>query len=704
MTGFTPGAESERAAPGGAARQRVSPLLVLLDTPARRIEAAVILFVLLVGLGAWAYQGVKTSLRDLRASSLQTLADSEAVAIDAWIEKNRAEAVQWSRDPGVRGAILELGAMARSGASPATLRDAPARTRFLEALAPLLADNRRVAVKAVDRSGEIIASRVPEYVGLYVGADVAKELAPVFAGRSEFLSPRPEEERLLNSPVVAYPRPIVWFMAPVRDDRDEVIAAFGFGVYADARFSAILSTAALGASGEAYAFDRSGRMLSESRFANDAVGDNADRDTPGPMLRDPGDPAEAAAGSNDAGAPSRPLTALAHAAITGGMMSDSSAHHGVLIAPYRNYRGTEVVGAWRWLPDHGIGIGVEVAAAEAYAPLRYLTFAYWAVFALAMVGVGVAILSWLFAERAWREGRNLGPYRIGERIGEGGTATVYRATHALLKRPTAVKILKPHMTADEVVARFEREVQLASRLTHPAAIEIYDFGRARDGTFYYAMEYLDGVTLGDLVARDGPMPPGRAAHVLKHVCEALREAHGQGLVHRDIKPQNIMLCQRGGDFDVVKVLDFGLAKDLYSVETRDITQYARVLGTPLYMAPERIGNPGVADALTDLYSLGALAFNLLTARPVFDAPTALDLERAIFETIPPKVSAIAGAPIPKAFDDLVASLLAKDPRDRPQSADAVIDTLAAILAAHPWRRDDARRWWQEFYAARAATA
>jgi serine/threonine-protein kinase len=704
MAGFTPGAESERAAPGGAARHRVSPLLVLLDTPARRTEAAVILLVLLVGLGWWAYQGVKTSLRDLRATSLQTLADSEAVAIDAWIEKNRAEAVQWARDPGVRGAILELNTMARSGASPATLRDAPARTRFLEALGPLLGDNRRVAVKAVDRAGEIIASRVPEYVGLYVGADVAKEMAPVFAGRPEFLSPRPEEERLLNSPVVAYPRPIVWFMAPVRDERDEVIAAFGFGVYADARFSAILSTASLGASGEAYAFDRSGRMLSESRFANDAGRGDGNRDTPGPMLRDPGDPADAAPGSNDGGASSRPLTALAQAAITGGMMSDPSAHRGVIVDPYRNYRGTDVVGAWRWLPDHGIGIGVEVEAAEAYAPLRYLTFAYWAVFALAMVGVGVAILSWLFAERAWREGRNLGPYRIGERIGEGGTATVYRATHALLKRPTAVKILKPHMTADEVVARFEREVQLASRLTHPAAIEIYDFGRARDGTFYYAMEYLDGVTLADLVTRDGPMPPGRAAHVLTHVCEALREAHGQGLVHRDIKPQNIMLCQRGGDFDVVKVLDFGLAKDLYSVETRDITQYARVLGTPLYMAPERIGNPGVADALTDLYSLGALAFNLLTGRPVFEAPTALDLERAILESVPPRVSAIAGAHVPKAFDELVAALLAKDPRDRPQSADAVIDALAEILAVHPWHRDDARRWWQEFYAARAATA
>ena len=665
-----------------------------------------ILVVLLVGLGVWVYHGVKDSLRDLRSSSLQTLADAEAVAIDAWIEKNRAEAAQWSRDATVVGAVEELSGIARSGTSSATLRDAPARARFLEALAPLLADNRRVAVKAVDRSGEIIASRVAEYVGLHVGPDVAKELAPVFAGRTAFLAPRPEEERLLNSPVIAYPRPVVWFMAPIRNDQGDVIAAFGFGVYADVRFSAILGTASLGSSGEAYAFDRSGRMLSESRFASETPPANVERDVASgrPVLRDPGDPDDANGSSRDTSMSSRPLTALVQAAVTGSVMSDPSAHRGVLVDPYRNYRGIEVVGAWRWLPDHGIGIGVEIGAVEAYAPLRYLTFAFWSVFALAMIGLGAAVLSWLFAERTRREGRHLGPYRIGERLGEGGTATVYRATHALLKRPTAVKILKPHMTADEVVARFEREVRLASRLTHPAAIEIYDFGRTRDGTFYYAMEYLDGVTLADLVARDGPLPPGRAAHVLKHVCEALREAHGQGLIHRDIKPQNIMLCQRGGDYDVVKVLDFGLAKDLYGADSRDITQYARVLGTPLYMAPERIGNPGVADPRTDLYSVGALAFNLLTGRPVFSAPTAIDLERAILESVPPRVSAVVGPGVPPELDALVARLLAKDPRDRPQSADAVIDVLMATLASHPWQRDDARGWWQEFYAARTVSA
>ena len=154
------------------------------------------------------------------------------------------------------------------------------------------------------------------------------------------------------------------------------------------------------------------------------------------------------------------------------------------------------------------------------------------------------------------------PVPLEREIGEGGMARVYLARHALLKRPTALKLLKPHLASDEIVARFEREVQLASQLVHPNTIEIYDYGRTRDGLFYYVMEYLEGESLDRLVAAHGPMPAGRAIHVLKQVCAALREAHGRGLVHRDIKPQNIMLCERGGEHDVVKILDFGLVKDV----------------------------------------------------------------------------------------------------------------------------------------------
>ena len=204
-----------------------------------------------------------------------------------------------------------------------------------------------------------------------------------------------------------------------------------------------------------------------------------------------------------------------------------------------------------------------------------------------------------------REARRLGavPPRGQDRRRRHGERVP--AVHALLKRPTALKILKPHLATDELVARFEREVQLASRLEHPATIEIFDYGRTRDGTFFYAMEYIDGITLARLVEQDGAQALPRVAHILKQVCEALREAHGKGLIHRDIKPGNVMLCERGGEADVVKVLDFGLIKDVHATDTRDITQYARVLGTPAYMAPERIRNPADADPTVDIYAVGA---------------------------------------------------------------------------------------------------
>ncbi len=186
--------------------------------------------------------------------------------------------------------------------------------------------------------------------------------------------------------------------------------------------------------------------------------------------------------------------------------------------------------------------------------------------------------------------QRLGAYTLERRISEGGMATIYLARHALLKRPTAIKILKKHVATDEFVHRFEREVQLASQLRHPNTVEIYDFGRTREGQPYYVMEYLDGVTLAELVEHSGRVPPGRVIHILRQVAAALREAHERGLIHRDVKPENVMLCRRGED-DVVKLLDFGLVKNLERADTRDITKQLKIVGTPRYMAPERLLNP-----------------------------------------------------------------------------------------------------------------
>lgn len=272
-----------------------------------------------------------------------------------------------------------------------------------------------------------------------------------------------------------------------------------------------------------------------------------------------------------------------------------------MLEPYRNYRGAEVIGAWRWLPDARMAVAVEVEAAEAYGPLKYLQTAFEVLFALVLVSMTAAASTSLWAVRVrMREAKRLGQYRIEREIGEGGMSHVYLARHSHLDRPAAVKVLKPHLATDEALTRFRREAQLCSQLSHPNTIEIYDYGNTRDGRWYYAMEYLRGISLEELVRRDGPMPVARVVHALRQVCGSLQEAHERGWVHRDVKPSNIMLCERAGRHDVVKVVDFGLIKQVRNPDTRDITQYSRILGTPLYMAPERLRDPADADARVDL--------------------------------------------------------------------------------------------------------
>ena len=290
--------------------------------------------------------------------------------------------------------------------------------------------------------------------------------------------------------------------------------------------------------------------------------------------------------------------------------------------------------------------------------------------------------------------QRLGAYTLEKQISEGGMATIYLARHALLKRPTAIKVLKKRIATDEFIHRFEREVQLASQLMHPNTVEIYDFGRTREGQPYYVMEYLDGVTLDELVAETGALPPGRAVHVLRQVAAALREAHMRGLVHRDVKPDNVMLCRRGED-DVVKLLDFGLVKNLERAPTRDITKQLRVLGTPRYMAPERIVNPADVDARSDIYAWGAVAYFLLTGKPIFDGDDDLELSNQALHRPAPRISE-SEPDVPEALDALVAACLEKDRARRPQSADAVIEALDRVASRLSWTPSDASAWWARF--------
>ena len=698
-------------APKGLPRHRRSLAVVFFGTPEQRVEAVAIAVLILAGLGYWTYTGVKRSLQEVRSASLRAVLESKVDALRTWSDARRSEAERWGSDPGVVDAVRRLETLARAGARREALWASPARARFVAALEPFFADRDAVAANAVDRDGVIIATRTEPHIGTRVGPTMLADLASVFNGGVRFISPRPESQRIPEITKSAYDRPIVWFAAPVRGADGRVIAALELGLYADTRFAGLFGLGWLTESQstvEGYAFDDNALLLTKARWfpqLRDAglLPPGATTAAFGVRLHDPGY-------ELGPGAPrptdfeSRPFTPLVERAIASRTQTDASAHEGVLLEPYRNYVGLDVIGAWRWLPEYGIGIAVEVSRDEAYAPIRYLTVAFQAVFAMLVIAVAAALGSTFSVARLRREERQLGVYRLEGKIDEGGMATVHRAVHALLKRPTALKILKPHLATDELIARFEREVQLASRLEHPATIEIFDYGRTRDGTFFYAMEYIDGITLARLVEKDGPQAVPRVAHVLKQVCESLREAHAKGLVHRDIKPANVMVCERGGESDVVKVLDFGLVKDMHATEVRDITQYARLLGTPAYMAPERIRNPAEAAPAVDIYAVGALAYYLLTGKRVFEAPNELELARQVLEVEAPRASGATRQPIPKALDDLIARCLAKDPAARPERVDDLIAVFAGLLRAHPWTQEAAARWWHDYRGAQEAAA
>ena len=246
--------------------------------------------------------------------------------------------------------------------------------------------------------------------------------------------------------------------------------------------------------------------------------------------------------------------------------------------------------------------------------------------------------------------------------------------------------------SDEFIHRFEREVQIASQLLHPNTALIYDFGRTREGQPYYVMEYLDGVTLAELVAHSGHVPAGRVIHILRQVGAALREAHQHGMIHRDVKPENVMLCRRGED-DVVKLLDFGLVKNLERAQTRDITKQLKILGTPRYMAPERILNPADVDGRSDIYALGAVGYFLLTGKPIFEGDNNLEITNQVLHAAAPRAAASGVPGIPEGLDELVAACLEKDRAQRPQSVDAVIEALDRLSSRLAWTNADAETWW-----------
>jgi serine/threonine-protein kinase len=312
-------------------------------------------------------------------------------------------------------------------------------------------------------------------------------------------------------------------------------------------------------------------------------------------------------------------------------------------------------------------------------------------------GVIVAVMGSYRLEKLQRqafEAQQLGQYRLLRLLASGGMGDVYLAEHVLLRRPCAIKLIRPDQAGDRAtLERFEHEVQAMATLTHWNTVLVFDYGHADDGTFYYVMEYISGPTLEALVARHGSLPAARAIHLLRQICGALREAHGIGLLHRDIKPTNLLVSTRGGVHDVIKLLDFGLVQEIgLGRKAERLTVEGTILGSPPYMAPEQAAGRTDIDVRADLYALGGVAYFLLTGQPPFPRETAMQmmLAHAYEPVVPPRT---IRPEIPEDLEAVLLRCLRKKPDERYAGVDELDKALEACADAQGWTEERAAAWW-----------
>ncbi len=677
-----------------------------------------VLLIAMLGLGAWLVNTVEADLDTAASTSLKNAVWRNSFIVQQW-SRAKQESVLWARDRDVRDAIAELMQVAPSqpnGLAEA-LRAHPAANELGASLAPLFsslvppgaASEVKVGYLVFDFEHSTLIAASPKY---------ASKLA---RGAS-----RTGSQLLLDcklyGPRVQLPYRISDLFDQAQDRHQPAVTSYAVPVYLGdfeevkrqelertAPAAVLLAVterplrlgemseemAASGSPADTYLFNSEGLLLSNLRRDDllQEVGLLPEGDGSSVLdltLRDPGRRLPKIEGelSTD---PGLPLTRLVATATE---LRDTTPH--AIIEPYRDILGREVIGAWVWLDELDIGIATEVEADFVFDSVDSIRWAARFLMGLVLILATAALYSSRSAQLLSlkvTEGQRLGQYVLLELIGEGGLGRVYKARHAMLQRVTAVKLLRTEVITEAALQRFEREVRLTSRLTHPNTIQVYDYGRSESGIFYYAMEYLPGITLAQLMRREPQIPLARTIYIMRQVLGSLSEAHGVGLIHRDIKPQNIMINRRGGQCDVVKVLDFGLVKCIDNENGTELTTEGMISGTPLYIAPERFDGEQNPDARSDLYAVGTLLYLMLTGEPPFDAENRMDLCLAVMNKPAPRASEHAPYKIPGVLDDLVAAALSKKPDQRPQDAESMISILEELQLEFPWSRSAAAAWW-----------
>jgi hypothetical protein len=685
--------------------------------------------VLVAFVGWWADREIRRVMAQELAEDLRATRNADVTALEIWMANQKRVAAMLAEEPRLRSLAAEL--LARWNAKDTNRQGMSRLVAQLiigDKLQQRLSDLGYTVAQVVSTNFEVVvdSGRLRSRMGLPVAEELQPRYAELFASgepiiitpfKTQAPEPTPGRVRLERpgafggGPRAGRPAPgkpggpprevtVMQAAAALKDTNGVTCGALALIINPDAEFTRILSVAHSGETGETFAFDPEGVMISRSRFDDQLKKLGLITNSPEASsaltlhLTDPGGDLTQGFKPSDP-AMDWPLIEMVRRAT-------NSAAGAEVIKPFRDYRGVPVIGAWSWMPNYGFGVGTKIDASEAFHTLRVVHRIFIILFLL-LVLASLVVLLFSYRQVVWRrrlteaelKARQLGQYKLVEKIGEGGMGIVYKAHHALLRRETALKLLTPDKANASAVQRFEREVRQTSRLAHPNTIQIYDYGRTPEGIFYYAMEYLDGVGLGELVELYGPQAEGRVINVLIQMCESLAEAHALGLVHRDIKPANVFVCDRGGVPDLVKVLDFGLVRDFGNGEetAEDAAERGSIVGTPAFMSPEAVEDATRSDGRSDLYSLGAVGYFLLTGKYLFESESAAEICRKRLSESPVPPTERGGRPICGQLEAAIMRCLERDPADRPQSAHELIGLLSASPRHADWTVERRAAWW-----------
>ena len=662
-----------------------------------------LLAVLLLSLiGYLVTRSIRLTMEANLRSQLTTLLEVEKSMVLKWLSQQEISARTLANQSDLRQMVEQLIKTNRSIASTTATDEQIENTNLVEEIeqevAPTLANYEFSGYIISDPKHQVIASNHREWIGRSI-TEYEDFLSRVFDNKPSVSPPFASSIPIADvHGKMQTGVPTMFVSVPILDQDLQIIAALSLRIRPDREFTRLIQLGRIGKSGETYAVDKQGLMVSGSRFDEDLIllgvlpdNDNAESIL-NIQLRDPG---------GDMTRGFRPKSRRSELAFTKAALQVIDGKDGMDIGGYRDYRGVPVVGVWTWLKDYSFGLVTEIDYDEAFEPLNILRRAFYTMFGLLALTTLAILAFTVIVSKLQREARQaavaakqLGQYRLDEKLGEGAMGTVYRGHHAMLRRQSAIKLLNVDRVNETSINRFEQEVQITCNLNNPHTIAIYDYGRTPEGVFYYAMEYLDGINLQDLVDKFGPQPEGRVAKILDQLCSSLFEAHSMGLVHRDIKPANVMLNRRGGVPDFVKLLDFGLVRAVDDAK-RNKPQEG-MAGTPLYMSPESIQTPDLVDARSDLYAVGAVGYFLLTGSTVFQATSLAELCQLHVDAVPLAPSVRAGKPIASDLEHAIMCCLEKNRSKRPQTARDLAHLIHRLAASDSWNINDADAWWSRY--------